>query len=130
MEPADHQSATTTRNKHKIHKKRYRGLDVACKIINEDNKSDKAESIPNRIHAELAILSNLGRCDYIINFYGLSFSKDGNTFGVFGWAENGNLRELYEKFDIEWPRKLKIALNICRGITFLHGWLVKNNNKF
>jgi hypothetical protein len=69
MEPANHQSATATRNKHKLHKKRYRGLDVACKIINEDNKSDKAESIPNRIHAELAILSNLGKCDYIINFY-------------------------------------------------------------
>jgi len=121
MEPANHQSATATRNKHKIHKKRYRGLDVACKIINEDNKSDKAESIPNRIQTELAILINLGKCDYIINFYGLSH-KDGNTLGVFGWAENGNLREFYEKFEIEWPRKLKIALNTCCGIIFLHGW--------
>ncbi|RIA93662.1 hypothetical protein C1645_609220 [Glomus cerebriforme] len=119
---------TASRNKHKIHKKLYRGLDVACKIIieannNKSDKTDKPETISNRVHAELAILSNLGKCDYIINFHGLCHNdKDGSTLGVFGWAENGNLRELYEKFDIEWPRKLKIALNICRGITFLHGW--------
>jgi hypothetical protein len=69
-------------------------------------------------------LSNLGKCDYIINFYGLC-EEDRSILGVFGWAEYGNLRELYEKFDIEWPLKLKIAINICRGIIFLHGWLVK-----
>ncbi|CAB5345015.1 unnamed protein product [Rhizophagus irregularis] len=101
----------------KIHKKLYRGQDVACKLIAEEqNKSP----ISNRVRAELAILSNLGKCDYIINFHGLC-EKDGSVLGVFGWAENGNLRELYEKFDIEWPRKLKIAINICRGIIFLLG---------
>ena len=120
LEPTSIKNTGSARNKHKIHKKLYRGLDVACKIINEDNKSDKTE-MSSRIHAELAILSNLGKCDYIINFYGLSH-KDGNPLGVFRWAENGNLREFYERFEIEWSRKLKIALNICRGITFLHGW--------
>ncbi|CAB4412846.1 unnamed protein product [Rhizophagus irregularis] len=101
----------------KIHKKLYRGQDVACKLIAEEqNKSP----ISNRVRAELATLSNLGKCDYIINFHGLC-EKDGSVLGVFGWAENGNLRELYEKFDIEWPRKLKIAINICRGIIFLLG---------
>ncbi|RGB32703.1 kinase-like domain-containing protein [Rhizophagus diaphanus] len=124
------QPILSSRNKHKIHKKLYRGQDVACKLIAEEqNKSDKSEKltetvppISNRVHAELAILSNLGKCDYIINFHGLC-EKDGSVLGVFGWAENGNLRELYERYEIEWPRKLKIALNICRGITFLHGWL-------
>jgi serine/threonine protein kinase len=117
IELANNQNATPTRNEHKIHNKLYKGLEVVCKIINENNKSDKIGTISN---SELAILSNLSKSDYIIKFYGLSH-KDGNTFGVFGWAEN-NLRELYEKFEIEWPRKLKIALNICCGIIFLHGW--------
>ncbi|PKY14339.1 kinase-like protein [Rhizophagus irregularis] len=108
----------------KIHKKLYRGQDVACKFI-AAGEFYKLSKIKNRVRAELAILSNLGKCNYIINFHGLC-EKDGSIFSVFEWTENGNLRELYEKFDIEWPRKLKIALNICRGITFLHGWLVKN----
>ncbi|PKY52002.1 hypothetical protein RhiirA4_447062 [Rhizophagus irregularis] len=124
------QPVVSSRNKHKIHKKLYRGQDVACKLIAEEqNKPDKSDKssetvtpIPSRVHSELAILSNLGKCDHVINFHGLC-EKDGSVLGVFGWAENGNLRELYEKFDIEWPRKLKIALNICRGITFLHGCL-------
>jgi serine/threonine protein kinase len=129
LEPIGSKVAST-RNKYKLHKKLYRGQDVACKIIDEYdqfNKNDqpwmkpKLEASLNRVRAELAILSNLGKCDYIINFYGLC-EMDGSTLGVFGWTENGNLKELYEKFDIEWSRKLKIALNICRGITFLHGW--------
>ncbi|EXX69499.1 hypothetical protein RirG_095480 [Rhizophagus irregularis DAOM 197198w] len=127
------QPVVSSRNKHKIHKKLYRGQDAACKLIAEeqnksaDKSSETVSPILNRVYAESAILSNLGKCDYIINFHGLC-EKDGSVFGVFGWAENGNLRELYGRYEIEWPRKLKIALNICRGITFLHGWLVKKCN--
>jgi len=102
----------------KIHKKLYKGLEVACKIIDGNNKPGKIATISN---AELAILSNLKNSAYVINFYGLSH-KDGNTLSIFGWAENGNLREFYERNEIKWPLKLKIALNICRGIAFLHGW--------
>ncbi|GBC04009.1 hypothetical protein RclHR1_05460012, partial [Rhizophagus clarus] len=105
-EPFGNLTSVLAHNKHKIHKKLYRGQDVACKLIIEESGAQ----ISNRIHAELAILSNLGKCDYIINFHRLC-EKDGSVFSVFDWAENGNLRELYEKFDIEWPRKLKIALN-------------------
>ncbi|CAG8622703.1 5613_t:CDS:2 [Rhizophagus irregularis] len=134
FEPIDSQGKVV--NKYKIHKKRYRGQDVACKIIDEYdqfNKNDqpwmksKLETSLNKVRAELAILSNLGKCDYIINFYGLC-EMDGNTLGVFGWTENGNLKELYEKFDIGLSRKLKIALNICRGITFLHGCRALHDN--
>ncbi|PKY42315.1 kinase-like protein [Rhizophagus irregularis] len=110
----------------KIHKKLYRGQDVACKFI-AAGEFYKLSKIKNRVRTELAILSNLGKCNYIINFHGLC-EKDGSIFSVFEWTENGNLRELYEKFDIEWPRKLKIALNICRGITFLHGCQILHHN--
>ncbi|UZO27471.1 uncharacterized protein OCT59_019664 [Rhizophagus irregularis] len=96
------QPAASSRNKYKIYKKLYRGQDVACKLIDEEqNKSDKSDK---------------------------SSETDGIVLSVFGWAENGNLRELYEKFDIEWPRKLKIALNICRGIIFLHGCQILHND--
>ncbi|CAB5375658.1 unnamed protein product [Rhizophagus irregularis] len=117
------QPVVSSRNKHKIHKKLYRGQDAACKLIAEeqnksaDKSSETVSPILNRVYAESAILSNLGKCDYIINFHGLC-EKDGSVLGVFGWAENGNLRELYGRYEIEWPRKLKIALNICRGIIF------------
>ncbi|RGB37277.1 kinase-like domain-containing protein [Rhizophagus diaphanus] len=110
----------------KIHKKLYRGQDVACKFI-AAGEFYKLSKMKNRVCTELAILSNLGKCNYIINFHGLC-EKDGSIFSVFEWTENGNLRELYEKFDIEWPRKLKITLNICRGITFLHGCQILHHN--
>ncbi|CAG8592791.1 15049_t:CDS:1, partial [Rhizophagus irregularis] len=85
-EPVGGSQVLSSRNKHKIHKKLYRGQDVACKLIAEEqNKSDKSEKltetvppISNRVHAELAILSNLGKCDYIINFHGLC-EKDGSV---------------------------------------------------
>ncbi|POG68498.1 kinase-like domain-containing protein [Rhizophagus irregularis DAOM 181602=DAOM 197198] len=117
------QPVVSSRNKYKIHKKLYRGQDVANKLITEDKFDKSSETVPSissRVHSELAMLSNLGKCDYIIKLHGLC-EKDGSVLSVFEWAENGNLRELYKKFDIEWPRKLTIAINICRGITFLHG---------
>ena len=39
---------------------------------------------------------------------------------VFEWADYGSLRELYCKYDIAWRTKVEIALDICRGLTFLH----------
>ncbi|CAG8722056.1 9278_t:CDS:2 [Rhizophagus irregularis] len=121
IDPEEFGSNQPVISSRKIHKKLYRGQDVACKFVAAGIKLYELSEIKNRVRTELAILSNLGKCNYIINFHGLC-EKDRNIFSVFEWAENGNLRELYEKFDIEWPRKLKIALNICRGITFLHGW--------
>ncbi|CAG8737497.1 12297_t:CDS:2 [Rhizophagus irregularis] len=124
------QPVVSSRNKYKIHKKLYRGQDVANKLITEDKFDKSSETVPSissRVHSELAMLSNLGKCDYIIKLHGLC-EKDGSVLSVFEWAENGNLRELYKKFDIEWPRKLTIAINICRGITFLHGCRVLQAN--
>jgi serine/threonine protein kinase len=35
------------------------------------------------------------------------------------WAHYGSLRDTYEAYDIPWTRKLHIATDICRAITFL-----------
>ncbi|KAF0537272.1 kinase-like protein [Gigaspora margarita] len=38
---------------------------------------------------------------------------------VIEWAERGNLRELYNKHDIPWTRKIQIAKDILLGLLFL-----------
>ncbi|RIA81175.1 kinase-like domain-containing protein [Glomus cerebriforme] len=91
-------------------------IDVACIPTNipEDN-SMKAQNV----QAKLAILGKLQDSPNILKFYGLSHI-DNNLVMVVEWAELGNLREVYNKFDISWTAKVSIALGICRGITFLN----------
>ncbi|CAB4412865.1 unnamed protein product [Rhizophagus irregularis] len=91
--------------------------DVFCKKIitaNEDTLEYK------KINAQLAILGRMQESTSIIKFYGLS-TVNSEKVMVFEWAEYGNLKEFYEKYEIDWPLKLQIAVNICRGIAFLHG---------
>ncbi|RHZ64398.1 hypothetical protein Glove_325g2 [Diversispora epigaea] len=47
---------------------------------------------------------------------------------VFEWAEYGSLRELYCRFDIAWHGKVQIALDICRGLIFLHSCDILHHN--
>ncbi|RGB37283.1 hypothetical protein C1646_813479 [Rhizophagus diaphanus] len=45
---------------------------------------------------------------------------DVSEMRIVEWAQYGTLRETYEVYDIPWTRKLHIATDICRAITFLH----------
>lgn len=74
-----------------------------------------------KINAQLAILGIMQQSSNIIKFYGLS-TVNSERVMIFEWAEYGTLKEFYEKYEIDWPWKLQIAVNICRGIAFLHGW--------
>ncbi|RIA84487.1 kinase-like domain-containing protein [Glomus cerebriforme] len=94
-----------------IQKRIYKEMDVACKPISMDNIQ--------RIQKHLAILKKLDACHYIIQFHGLS-EINGENVMIFEWAEFGNLRELYQQYNIEWNAKISIARNICRGLIFLH----------
>ncbi|CAG8587299.1 13162_t:CDS:2 [Gigaspora margarita] len=88
-------------------KKIYKSaIEVACKPIKGQNEN------------ELAILGKLGQSPRILYFYGQSYINNNNVM-VSEWAERGNLRELYDKFDIPWTRKIQIAKDIFQGITFL-----------
>jgi serine/threonine protein kinase len=60
----------------------------------------------------------LSECKHIIRFYGTSSIEDRNVM-VFEWAEHGTLKHLYEQKEIKWHYKVRIALNICRGLIFL-----------
>ncbi|RIA93093.1 kinase-like domain-containing protein [Glomus cerebriforme] len=96
----------------KVIKKIYRGQFVACKFTEEQiETSSKMQRI-------LEILMKLSECKYILKFYGISTIENRNVM-VFDWAEHGTLRELYEQKDINWHYKVRIALEICRGLIFL-----------
>ncbi|CAG8796147.1 44813_t:CDS:2 [Gigaspora margarita] len=99
-----------------IVKKLYRGNNVACKPT---NVVDDGTSVNQRIQAQLVILGKLKECPNILKFYGLS-NLDDNQVMVFEWADKGNLRELYLNQDIDLVEKVHIALDICRGLVFLH----------
>ncbi|CAG8565582.1 14116_t:CDS:2 [Acaulospora morrowiae] len=91
-------------------KKIFRGNEVACKPIMDDDISESQE---------IQVLSKSKDSPNIIKFYGLS-KISGHQVMVFEWAELGTLQEVYNKYDIAWHSKIQIALDICRGLVFLH----------
>ncbi|KAF0485891.1 kinase-like protein [Gigaspora margarita] len=94
-------------NNNKVIKKLFKNaIEVACKPI--DGKSEN----------EMAILGKLGLSPQIVKFYGQSVINNSQVM-ILGWAEQGNLKELYEKFDIPWTRKIQIAKDILLGLLFL-----------
>lgn len=101
----------------KISKKLYRKcVDVACKPIDLQVEDPKEAA---RIQGHLAILGKLQNSPHIIKFFGLSYSGSGRVL-VLEWAEHGSLKDLYNKYDIKWHGKVRMALEICRGLSFLH----------
>ncbi|CAB4412864.1 unnamed protein product [Rhizophagus irregularis] len=94
----------------KIQKKIYNEFEVACKPIFVDNIQ--------KIQKHLAILEKLDACPYIIKFHGLSEIATEKVM-VFEWAELGTLKDVYQKFKIDWEAKITIARDICRGLVFL-----------
>ncbi|CAB4412875.1 unnamed protein product [Rhizophagus irregularis] len=100
-----------------IVRKSYKtSINVAC-IPFELNEMDQEGY--DRKNKQLVILSKLSECTNILKFYGLA-NLDGLNHLVVEWAQYGTLRETYEAYDIPWTRKLHIATDICRAITFLH----------
>ncbi|CAJ0834078.1 15148_t:CDS:2, partial [Entrophospora sp. SA101] len=88
---------------------------VACKPF-EALTNEKEKELSK---GYLTILSNLQHSKSVISFYGVSY-VDGKDALVFDWAEFGNLKGVYEKYDINWKEKLKIAHDICLGLQFIH----------
>ncbi|CAG8700280.1 1841_t:CDS:2, partial [Acaulospora morrowiae] len=44
----------------------------------------------------------------------------GNHVMVFDWAEYGTLKQVYERQEIDWNKKLIIARDICSGLVYLN----------
>ncbi|CAG8546778.1 3125_t:CDS:2 [Acaulospora morrowiae] len=99
-----------------VMKRRYKGMDVACKEVNIE-KDDEIQA--KKFKARVAILEKLHKCNSIIQFYGMS-NFDDKDYMIYGWAERHSLREVYEKKKFTLCEKSSIALDICRGLVFLN----------
>ncbi|GBC04294.1 hypothetical protein RclHR1_00560021 [Rhizophagus clarus] len=77
------------------------------------------------IRRQVNILKELKNSDHIIRFYGVAKedTKDTKYYLVTEWMEYGNLHEYYTNFgdNINLEIKIKFALDICRGVAYLHG---------
>ncbi|CAG8700885.1 13365_t:CDS:2, partial [Funneliformis mosseae] len=110
IEPSElKDTAEPYKRKVTVLKKIYKQKDVACRPTHRDKLDNM----------HLAILRKLKACSYIIRFYGLSKLDVGDVM-VFEWAECGTLRELYQKYTIEWDAKISFARSIFCGLIFLH----------
>jgi hypothetical protein len=74
------------------------------------------------IRRQVNILKELKNSDHIIRFYGVA-QEDTKYYLVTEWMAHGNLHEYYTKFrdSINLEIKIKFALDICRGVAYLHG---------
>ncbi|PKC59122.1 kinase-like protein [Rhizophagus irregularis] len=96
----------------KWYKTTNKGAEFAFKTIseNEDRKI---------VQNQITILKELHDWQNIIKFYGLISDGD-QWYLVTEWAECGNLREFYQnKHDFDLKLKLRISLDIARGLNFL-----------
>ncbi|CAB5342216.1 unnamed protein product [Rhizophagus irregularis] len=98
-------------------RKIYKGLEVACKYI-PNNEEEKMKISSKKTQRHFNILMKLSECKHILRFYGISMIECKNVM-AFEWAELGTLRQLYLKKHILWHYKVRIALEICRGLIFL-----------
>ncbi|PKC17380.1 kinase-like protein, partial [Rhizophagus irregularis] len=71
---------------------------------------------------QVNILKELKNSDHIIRFYGVA-KEDKKYYLVTEWMEYGNLHEYYTNYrdSINLEIKIKFALDICRGVAYLHG---------
>ncbi|KAF0533987.1 kinase-like protein [Gigaspora margarita] len=75
-----------------------------------------------RFFQQVAILKEL-KSDYFIMFYGVVRCAYPDDFSYYLVIEciSGNLREYYKaNSPLDWNKKFEFAIDICRGIAFLH----------
>ncbi|CAG8443961.1 6766_t:CDS:2 [Dentiscutata heterogama] len=104
-----------------VRKKIFRGMEVACKKVTlvKGNYGPFDHANLKKQQNELAALLKLFFCPYIINFYGISYIENSEVM-IYDWAPYSNLREMYSKYDIDWPTKLRFARDIFNGLVFMH----------
>ncbi|KAF0502412.1 kinase-like protein [Gigaspora margarita] len=96
-------------------------IEVSCEILIDEPRKFQSK----KKQGYLSILGKLEECPNVLKFFGVSSLKDSTTLRehevlVFEWADMGNLKDLYERYNIPWKTKISIAIGICRGITFLN----------
>ncbi|CAI2164744.1 7888_t:CDS:2 [Funneliformis geosporum] len=93
-----------------------------CTEVSFKEFSNNASSqIQKEVRVQVNILKELKNSDHIIRFFGVA-QDDSKFYLVTEWMEHGNLHEYYTKFkeNMNWETKKKFALDICRGVAYLH----------
>ena len=96
-----------------INKKKKTKKIAVKKIINED---------PQLLRREIVLLSMLSS-PYIIDFLGSCRIKEGDELIchlVTNFADNGNLFDLFGKWEIDPEFKINVLLDVSKGIQYLH----------
>jgi serine/threonine protein kinase len=102
----------------KVIKKLRKGEEVALKQRIFDREEKKQI---NDILSQVIILKKLKESQYIVKFYGFVKNEDELMYMVTEWCEYGNLKEYYTSYgSLDWHEKSRIAIDIARGLTFLH----------
>ncbi|GBC03860.1 hypothetical protein RclHR1_05370005 [Rhizophagus clarus] len=94
--------------------KKY-GEEVAFKCVADEKDN---EDYKNSVKNQVTILKKLKDCESILKFYGLTCDGE-KWYLVTEWAEFGNLREYYSRYDFDVKKKLRFAVDIARGLNFL-----------
>ncbi|CAG8507878.1 8906_t:CDS:2 [Funneliformis mosseae] len=112
-----HDPHETVKRGTKVYKKIRMGEDIAIKekILGDDEKK-----LMNDILSQVVILKKLKESQYILQFYGIA--QDANAiYMVTEWCDYGNLQEFYQDYGpLDWHEKTQLAVDIARGLTFLH----------
>ncbi|CAG8813063.1 6642_t:CDS:2, partial [Gigaspora margarita] len=96
-------------------------LSVVRKYFNENEVACKHFQDSNTIQKHLVILAKLNesQLQYILRFYGL-ICINNHEFMIYKWASYGNLKEVYNKYQIPVTKKAQIVFDIYNGLSFLH----------
>ncbi|CAB5364756.1 unnamed protein product [Rhizophagus irregularis] len=106
-------------------RKLYKSFDVACIPITIPTEKDSPKA--NSIKKQIEIMIKLNSSRNFLKYYGISNTID-TLIMIKEWAELGNLKEVYDNYNISWNVKIQIALDICRGICFMHENKILHHN--
>jgi len=99
-------------------KGRYQGIDVAIKKLRMLQTAEDKEAF-EEFRKEASIMAQL-RHPNIVVLYGACMELE-NYYIVMEYMERGSLDKiLHSREQIDWSRKLQLALGISRGLTCLH----------
>ncbi|CAG8596433.1 28327_t:CDS:2 [Gigaspora margarita] len=105
---------------HRIHRRRRKKdyADVSFEEVPAESLDD--EVIKQDLQRQISILKMLEDSSHIIKFYGL-VEYVNRRYLVTEWAEFGSLQSYYKTYGpLKWNKRLELALDITRGLSFLH----------
>ncbi|XP_031482443.2 probable LRR receptor-like serine/threonine-protein kinase At1g05700 isoform X2 [Nymphaea colorata] len=89
------------------------GQDVAVKMISHKSKQGSKE-----FYTEVALLSRVHHRN-LVHFIGYC-DEDENMILLYEFLSSGNLGQALSEVDLDWNRRLQIALDAAQGLDYLH----------